>query len=99
MESVCSSLKKIYGSERRQMKIETLEIMIKLRLCLPRTKEERDKVIKKVIKEYQRLYPHQSSHKVSKKTKTRRAKKGLSTSYSIHRQFNAKNTVFTVPFD
>ena len=99
VESVCSALKKIYGTEKRQMKLITLQIMIKLRLCLPTTKAERDKVVNKVIEEYRKLYPHQSSHKVSKQTRKRRAKKGMTTSPCIHRHFAGKDTVFTVPFD
>ena len=73
--------------------------MMKLRLCLPTTKEERDKVVRKVIEQYIKLFPHQCSHKVSKKTRQRRAKKGMCTSFCFHKHFNGTETVFTVPFD
>ena len=76
------------------MKLRTLEIMIKLRLCLPTTNTDRDKVIKKEINEYKRLYLHQSSHKASKQTRETLGKRGTCTSCCIHRHFNAKEFVF-----
>ena len=80
------------------MKIETLEMMMKLSLCLPTTKEERDQVIQKVIAEYRKRYPTRASHEVSK-TKQRRKAKGLSSAPVIHKHETKKVTAFTLPFD
>ena len=99
VESICSSLKKTYTTDRHQLKKDALEILIKLRLCLPRTKAQRDIVIKKVIEEYRRRHPKSSSHKVSDKTKARRLKKGRERPPVIYRHENKQNIAFTVPFD
>ena len=99
VESICSSLKKIYTPDRNKLKQITLEILIQLRLSLPISKKQRDEVIKKVIEKYHEEHPTQITHKVRVEQKQRRQVLGISVSKAIDEAQNEKNTAFTVPFD
>ena len=101
VESICSSLKKIYRSERHRFLIETLKEMLKLRLSLPVKKKERDRVIKEVIDKYKELFPRGWIHKVCKRTKRRRRKKNgnISISKTVNRRRAKTRSAFTLPFD
>ena len=99
VESICSSLKKIYTPDRNKLKQITLEILIQLRLSLPMSKKQRDEVTKKVIEKYHEEHPTQITHKVRVEQKQRRQVLGISVSKAIDEAQNEKNTAFTVPFD
>ena len=68
VESICSSLKKIYTPDRNELKQMTLEILIQLRLALSISKEQRDDVINLVIDKYHEQYPTQTKEGTKKKT-------------------------------